>query len=580
LKANSSNRKKFGPLLSWLPVLGSVTLMAMISVVSGVIFSQVKDSNYWREHSYEILATAETFRSHFFNVLRNAREYVLTGQPAVLKSSQGNASGARRQLIQLELLTRDNPGQQLRLSRISTDLDQMFTDAQLLIDARNAHGIQAAAQLESSGKSIATIDQTVIDWQLFIDEEQRLLSQRSANAAGDFHNAEFLLIYGSLLAALLVILANLVTSRAMAKIRRAHEQLREQAAILERAQVLVRDMEGRIVQWNLGAERLYGFSKTEVLGRLSDELFRTEFPESLPQIEDSLNDTGRWEGELVRHNRRGERLNVASQWVLHRDPAGNPVRILEVDTDVTERMQAQKDLELRNIDLQQFAFMASHDLKTPLRTISGFVELLQANYSGRLDDRGTDWIRRVSEGAHRLETCIDNLLLYSRLDSQATPFEPVNCQTVLRDALESLQAVIHETEADITAGELPTVMADGTQLLQLFQNLIDNGIKYRGAARPSIHVSSKRGNGEWVFSFADNGIGIGPEHHQRVFELFRRLHTLQAYPGDGIGLTLCRRIVGRHKGRIWVESEIGKGCTFFFTIIFQTELSPNGTREG
>jgi two-component system, chemotaxis family, sensor kinase Cph1 len=143
---------------------------------------------------------------------------------------------------------------------------------------------------------------------------------------------------------------------------------------------------------------------------------------------------------------------------------------------------------------------------------------------------------------------------------------------VLTMALEGIEALICETEAEVTSGELPTVLGDLTQLVQLFQNLVGNGIKYRGAFRPRIHISAKRQKGEWLFSVTDNGIGIDPEHHERVFELFRRLHTQKAFPGDGIGLTLCRRIVGRHGGKIWLESELGKGSTFFFTISNEKEV--------
>jgi PAS domain S-box-containing protein len=355
---------------------------------------------------------------------------------------------------------------------------------------------------------------------------------------------------------------------------RSLEQLREQAAVLELAQVVVRDMDSLIVQWSLGAERLYGFSKEEALGHVSHELFQTEFPQPLAQIEATLRRTGRWEGELVHRKQNGERLVLASQQSVYHDGTGRPVRILEANIDITERTRAQKALETRNLDLQQFAYIASHDLKTPLRTISGFVELLQKNYGEQLGTQGADWIRRTSEGAHRLETRIDNLLLYSRLDSRAEPFESVDCRAVFQEALDCLTSLILEAKAEVTAGELPIVMGDPAQLVQLFQNLIDNGIKYRSTSRPRIHVSAKREKGDWLFSVADNGMGINPQHHERIFELFRRLHTQKAYPGDGIGLSLCRRIVGRHGGRIWVESEFGKGCTFFFTLNYQTESKP------
>jgi PAS domain S-box-containing protein len=351
----------------------------------------------------------------------------------------------------------------------------------------------------------------------------------------------------------------------------AHELQREQAKVLEMAQGFVRDMESRIVQWNLGANRLYGFSKEEALGQLSHDLFQTEFPLPLAEIEEVLHRTDLWEGDLVHRKKNGERLVVASQWVLHRNSGGTPMHILQVDTDMTERAAAQRALELRNLDLQQFAYIASHDLKTPLRTISGFVELLQINYSERFDSQGKDWIRRVSEGAHRLEARIDNLLTYSRLDSRPEPFVTVNFETVLEQTLDDLESLILENGAEITADKLPIVSGDPTQLVQVFQNLLGNGIKYRGVAQPRIHVSAKRVNGNWLFSVADNGIGIESQHHERVFDLFRRLHSQKAYPGDGIGLPLCRRIIGRHGGKIWIESEPGKGSTVFFTLSYQKE---------
>jgi PAS domain S-box-containing protein len=520
-QANLKAGNTVGHILRWLPATGSVILMATISLLAAVSFSQLQNSRFWREHSYEVLANAETFRGNFYSVLRAAREYVLTGQSAALDVSHESATDAHRQLTQLKLLTADNPGQQERLRRISVGLDQMIADTKLLTDTRDAHGIEAAAQLESDGQEIDSINRTVTDWQLFTDEEHRLLSLRSTNAETNFQNTEHLLIFGSVLAAVLVILANFLTRRAMMAMRRGHEQLREQAAVLDLAQVIVRDMESRIVQWNLGAERLFGFSKEEAQGRVSHELFQTEFPQPLGQIEEKLYRTGQWEGELVHRTHDGERLAVTSQWVLYRDPAGNPVRILEVDIDITERTRAQKDLELRNLDLQQFAYIASHDLKTPLRTISGFVELLQVNYSGQLDAQGADWIRRASEGAHRLERLIDNLLLYSRLDSRAESFEPVDCQAALDEALQGLEILVHQTGAHVTADELPTVMGDSTQLVQLFQNLIGNGIKYRDGSSPRVHISAKKEKDKWVFSVSDNGIGIDPEHHERIFELFR-----------------------------------------------------------
>ncbi|MBV8375546.1 MAG: response regulator [Verrucomicrobia bacterium] len=233
---------------------------------------------------------------------------------------------------------------------------------------------------------------------------------------------------------------------------------------------------------------------------------------------------------------------------------------------VADLTHAQEVLEMRNLDLQQFAYVASHDLKTPLRTISGFVELLRDTYGGQFDARGVEWIRRASDGAHRLDALIDNLLTYSQLDSRAQPFQPVDLAAVLDNAREDLGAVIQETAAEVASGALPTITGDRIQLTQLFWNILDNAIKYRGASCPRIHVSAQMTQGEWVFAIADNGIGIDPQHHEKIFELFRRLHSQRTFAGDGVGLSICRRIVTRHSGKIWVESQPGQGCTVIFTL--------------
>ncbi|MBV8378764.1 MAG: PAS domain-containing protein [Verrucomicrobia bacterium] len=274
-------------------------------------------------------------------------------------------------------------------------------------------------------------------------------------------------------------------------------------------------------------------------------------------------------------------------WVVPiRDTAGQLVEWLGSSTDVEDQLQAfnaeleqrvrnrvadltraQEVLEMRNLDLQQFAYMASHDLKTPLRTISGFLELLGTTYGGQLGVKGADWIRRASDGARRLEALIDNLLAYSRVDSQAQPFELVELGEVVADCLEDLGAEIQASGAEIIAGTLPTVAGDRTQLTQLFQNLLGNAIKYRSAKRPLIRVSAQWKKNEWIFAVADNGVGIEPEHHEKIFELFRRLRTHKSLIGDGIGLSVCRRIVTRHGGKIWVESQPGQGCTVLFTLV-------------
>jgi light-regulated signal transduction histidine kinase (bacteriophytochrome) len=201
-----------------------------------------------------------------------------------------------------------------------------------------------------------------------------------------------------------------------------------------------------------------------------------------------------------------------------------------------------------------------------MRSIASFVELLQSTYADKLDAQANDWIRRTHESIRHLQTLIRDLLEYSRVDAQAHPFERVSVREVFERAVTLLDASVRESGAEVTCGELPEVMGERLQLVQLLQNLIGNGLKYRGKNSPRIHVSAKRKGGEWIFAVQDNGIGIAPKHHERIFEIFQRLHDQKEYPGTGIGLAVCRRVVHRHGGRIWVESEPGKGSVFYFTI--------------
>jgi len=228
--------------------------------------------------------------------------------------------------------------------------------------------------------------------------------------------------------------------------------------------------------------------------------------------------------------------------------------------------QIKEKLARSNTDLEQFAYVASHDLQEPLRAMSGFCQLLKKRYEGKIDATADDYIQEVVAGAERMQQLIMDLLDYSRVGRKGKPFEPTDCKTLVEQALSHLRASIEETNAQVRYDGLPTLNADPLQLAQVFQNLISNAIKFRGDETPNIQISAERRDGEWLFSIRDKGIGIDPKFRERIFVIFQRLHTREQYPGTGIGLAICKRIIDRHGGRIWVESEPGKGSNFFFTI--------------
>ncbi len=238
-------------------------------------------------------------------------------------------------------------------------------------------------------------------------------------------------------------------------------------------------------------------------------------------------------------------------------------RVAEKTAQLAERAA---ELARSNQELERFAYVASHDLQEPLRMVASYTQLLGRRYKGRLDADADDFIAFAVDGASRMQDLINDLLTYSRVGTRAKPFEPTDCEAAVDRALANLRAAGEECGAVVTRDPLPAVSADASQLVQLFQNLIGNAFKFRTDAAPRVHIGARDDAAAWTFSVRDNGIGIDPRYHDQLFAMFKRLHTRKEYPGTGIGLAICKKIVERHGGRIWVESQPGRGSTFCFTL--------------
>lgn len=352
------------------------------------------------------------------------------------------------------------------------------------------------------------------------------------------------------------------------------------STILESAMdaVIVLDEDHRVLMFNAAAERLFGCSRQEALGTSVAQFLphRRDDPATPIDFVDRRGDATAQTGSaepLVGLRRGGEEFPIDAA-ISQFEENGRRIYTLLV-RDVTERVRAHDELLRSNLDLQQFAFVASHDLRTPLRSVMGYLQLLKMRHGQGLDPKALDLIHRASLAVQTLDHLTDDLLTYARVDGQVKPFTAIDCNEVLADTLKLMDAAIVESAAGISAGRLPVVLGDRAQLVQLFQNLLANSITYREARPPQIRVSSEPGpDAMWTISVADDGIGIEIVHHERIFEIFKRLHTTQEFPGTGIGLALCRRIVERHGGRIWVTSAARQGSTFSFTI----PMIPGGHR--
>jgi PAS domain S-box-containing protein len=276
--------------------------------------------------------------------------------------------------------------------------------------------------------------------------------------------------------------------------------------------------------------------------------------------------------DVVRHIRA-----IAS---VERDSDGSVLRLFGANWDISQQLHTERvlldqnrKLALSNQELEQFAYVASHDLQEPLRAVAGSAQLLRQRYQGKLDSHADEIVGNVVEGTERMNALIQAILSLSRVNSHAGAFTRVETPVLLQAALRDLSAAIDDSGAEITYDELPAVHADPTQLTQLFQNLLSNGIKYRSARRPQLHVSAELSADGLCFSIRDNGIGIEPQYYERIFGIFQRLHTRSKYPGTGIGLAICKKIVERHAGRIWVESTPELGSTFRFTLPARPNLA-------
>ena len=231
-----------------------------------------------------------------------------------------------------------------------------------------------------------------------------------------------------------------------------------------------------------------------------------------------------------------------------------------------DNKRSQQELARSNRELEQFAYVASHDLQEPLRMIASYTQLIADRYRGKLDDKADRYIHYAVDGATRMQALIDDLLTFSRVGRQGLALQNSDCNEAIEIACQNLENAIRETGAQVEHDRLPVIVADGRLLVQLFQNLISNSIKFRGTEAPHIQISAEKQKREWIFAVTDNGIGIAPEHAQSIFGIFKRLHTHDEYPGSGIGLSICKKIVEHHGGRIWVESAPGRGATFMFVL--------------
>jgi PAS domain S-box-containing protein len=376
---------------------------------------------------------------------------------------------------------------------------------------------------------------------------------------------------------------------------RAEEILRERASLLDLTHdtVFVRDMNDVITYWNRGAEELYGWTNQEAVGQVSHQLMGTIFPQPLDEINTNLLRTGRWEGELIHATRDGTRVVAASRWSLQRDEAGKPTAILETNNNITERKQAEEalrrsrdeleikvkkrtgelrkmnaDLQSVNKELEAFAYSVSHDLRAPVRHIAGFTELLLKHSDPVLDDKSRHHISMILDSAKRMGSLVDDLLAFSRIGRAEAQKTTVHLEPLIKGVVGEIAPDTKGRKIVWHIGNLPICYGDPAMLRVVFGNLVSNAVKFtQTCPQAEIEISSvNHAPDEVVVLVKDNGVGFDMKYEDKLFGVFQRLHSQEAFEGTGIGLATVQRIVQGHGGRVWAEASVNNGATFYVAL--------------
>lgn len=344
---------------------------------------------------------------------------------------------------------------------------------------------------------------------------------------------------------------------------------RMQVRELREYAMFMMDPQGILISWNEGVERLIGYSEEEWIGRHASIIFTpAEKAAEVCSAEMRMTEERGSVTDIRWHRHKdGSEFFANGSMSAVRDGSGALIGFAKIISDETARKQLQDALTESNTALEQFAYVASHDLQEPLRTMRAYSELLAKKYHGKLDAEADMFLNFLLSASSRMSDLVHDLLAYARLTTEEERPSSVALDEDLEAALTHLEQAIRESGASVTHDPMPTLQVDRGQMVRLFQNLVGNALKYRKADQaPLVHISAEQKGAEWVVSVRDNGIGFDPEDASVIFEPFKRLHSAEEYPGTGVGLAICRRIVQAHGGRIWAESKPGEGTTFCFTL--------------
>jgi PAS domain S-box-containing protein len=562
----------FGAAMLALIVVGAISFHSM---------AMSAESDRWVRHTHEVLQDLQDSLTAMQSIESSYRGFVITGNELFLKPFRDSIVRSQQEEAIIRDLTVDNPLQQLQVSTLARLAGQKIHYAETVIGLRRTRGFEAAADSVRAGEGQRMMNEYQDAIREMQDEEIRLLGIRDADAKRRLGQTKIILILGTFLGLLITTAAGWSVQRGSSARGLAEEGLREAE---ERFRTLANnisqlawmaDEKGHIFWYN---QRWFDFTGTTLEEMAGWGWQKVLHPDHVVQVVAKINKCFRtndvWEDTFPLRDRDGNYRWFLSLAVPIRDPEGNVFRWFGTNTDITERKLSEErlvrtvgELKHSNDELQRFAYVASHDLQEPLRMVTSYTQLLAQRYKGRLDSDADEFIAYAVDGSTRMKALIQGLLTYSRAGTNGTALREIASESALKEALTKLRAAIEKSDAVVTHDSLPVITTDSKQLAQIFENLVGNAIKYRSAAAPQVHISAlKNCRNEWIFSVRDNGLGIDPQYFERIFVFFQRLHGQNEFDGTGIGLVICKKILERLGGRIWVESQLEKGSTFHFAL--------------
>jgi len=544
-------------------------LLVGVGVASLRSTSATLRSTSWLAESNAVEERLQRTYSGLSELENGALGYALTGGSPFLVRYDSAKAALATDLERLRTLTADQPEARRRVDTLAALLVGHLRLFQEVIATRRASGAAAASALLERGHVRPSMNRIRFLLDTMAVAGQRQAGEHGAEMRARAATARLAVSVGTVLGLVMVGLAAFTVRRELGARRRAEERFR---TVVEAAAsgLIMADRNGTIVLANREAERMFGYAPGELNGELVERLvpsasrgqhpgFRAGF---LAHPQPRAMGAGR---DLFGVRKDGSEIPV--EIGLSPIATKDGVFVLASVVDITERKRAEEELRRSNEELERFAYVASHDLQEPLRMVASFVQLLGQRYKGRLDADADEFIGYAVDGAHRMQQLIQDLLTYSRVGTRGGALVPTDTGAVLDRALVNLKLALEESGSVVSHGPLPTVRGDPGQLEHLFLNLMGNAIKFRGTEPSRIHVSATdAGPDGWRISVRDNGIGIEADYFERIFVIFQRLHGREQYGGTGIGLAIAKKIVERHGGRIWVDSEPGRGATFSFTL--------------